>query len=73
MTYDPASDVKKYLSKVRFDYLHVADADAFMKPFHFVGYPKNIVIDKQGKMVYWRGPIHAWDKFESVIRESLAN
>ncbi len=73
MTYDAAPDVKKYLSKTRFDYLSVADADPTMKPFHFIGYPKNIVIDKSGIMIYWRGAIHAWDKFESVIRNALAD
>ncbi|MBV9216744.1 MAG: TlpA family protein disulfide reductase [Acidobacteria bacterium] len=73
MTYDPAVEVKKYLSKMRFDYLQVADADPAMRPFHFIGYPKNIVIDKEGKMIYWRGPVHAWDKFESVIRDALAD
>lgn len=72
MTPDPAADVKRYLAKERFDYMHVADAAAIMKPFHFLGYPKNIVISKTGEMVYWRSTIHAWDKFESVIRAELA-
>ena len=30
-----------------------------------------IVIDKQGKIVYWRTTVKAWDKFESVVRAEL--
>ena len=72
MTPDPAPDVRRYLAKEAFHYLHVADAEALMKPFHFLGYPKNIVISKAGEMVYWRSTIHAWDKFEAVINTELA-
>jgi hypothetical protein len=35
------------------------------------GYPKNIVIGRDGKIVYWRSTITAWDKFESVVRAEL--
>jgi hypothetical protein len=49
----------------------VTDAKPTLDSFAFSGYPKNIVIDKNGKIVYWRSLIHAWDKFESVIRAEL--
>jgi thiol-disulfide isomerase/thioredoxin len=72
MTADPESEVEKYLKKEPFDYLQAADAKESMSQFAFGVYPKNIVIDKQGKIVYWRGTIKAWEKFESVIRGELA-
>ena len=72
ITADPSSDVKKYLSKERFDYPQSTDADAVIKAFRVAVYPKNIVIDKNGEMVYWRSTIAAWDKFESVIRQESA-
>ncbi len=71
-TADPASDVRKYLARERFDYIHAAGADMTLKQFVFSGYPKNIVIGKTGEIVYWRSPVKAWQKFESVIREELA-
>jgi thiol-disulfide isomerase/thioredoxin len=72
MTADPESEVEKYLKKEPFDYLQAVDAKESMSQFAFGVYPKNIVIDKQGKIVYWRGTIKAWEKFESVIRGELA-
>ena len=72
MTADPASNVRRYLAKEKFDYIHAADAKAAMAPFVFGVYPKNIVIDRSGKIVYWRSSINAWDKFESVVRSELA-
>ena len=72
MTADPTPNVKKYLSKERFDYIQAADAKAAMDSFVFAMYPKNIVIDRTGKIVYWRSTIKAWDKFESVVKGALA-
>ncbi len=71
MTADPAANVKKYLSKERFDYIQATDAETAMEAFVFGVYPKNIVIDRSGKIVYWRSTIKAWDKFESVVRRLL--
>lgn len=73
MTADPASSVRKYLSKEKFDYLHAADAKTAMNAFVFGPYPKNIVIDRTGQIVYWRSTINAWDKFESIVRSAAAN
>ena len=72
MTEDPESDVEKFLKKEPSDYLNAANAKAPMSQFSFRGFPKNIVIDKQGKIVYWRSTIKAWEKFESVVRAELA-
>ncbi|MEO8648164.1 MAG: TlpA disulfide reductase family protein [Acidobacteriota bacterium] len=68
---DPARAVKKYLSANEFSYRMIADGKPLLKTFGFGGYPKNIVIDKRGRIVYWRSTIRAWDKFESVIRTEL--
>ncbi len=72
MTTDPKDQLEKYLKKERFDYAQAFDARAAMSNFAFRGFPKNIVIDKQGKIVYWRSTVRAWDKFESVVRAELA-
>lgn len=72
ITYESSSDVRKYLAKERFDFTQIADGDPVLKSFRFTGYPKNIVLGKTGEIVYWRSPVAAWDKFESVIRAELA-
>lgn len=71
MTPDSAGDVKKYLTKERFDYVHAAEAGKAMESFVFSGFPKNIVIGKSGEIVYWRSTIKAWEKFEAVVRREL--
>ncbi len=72
MTADPGSAVESYLKKEPFDYLQAVDAKTAMTSFVFRTYPKNIVIDRSGNIVYWRSVITAWDKFESVVRGELA-
>lgn len=72
MTADPQNQVKKFLAREKFDYRIAADAGPAMKSFGFTGYPKNIVIGKDGRIVYWRSTVYAWNKFESVIRAELA-
>jgi thiol-disulfide isomerase/thioredoxin len=72
LTNDPASSVRKYLVENRFDYKIITDAQPILASFVVGGYPKNIVIGKDGSIIYWRSNIHAWDKFESVVRAELA-
>jgi peroxiredoxin len=72
MTADPAANVKKYLSKEKFDYIQATDAKDAMEPFVYGVYPKNIVIDRTGRIVYWRSIIRSWEKFESVVRGEIA-
>ena len=71
MTADPAANVKKYLAKEKFDYIQATGAKEAMERFVFGVYPKNIVVDRTGKIVYWRSTIKAWEKFESVVRREL--
>jgi peroxiredoxin len=72
LTADPESEVEKFLKKVPSDYLQAAAAQQALAKFSFRGFPKNLVIDKHGTIVYWRTTVRAWDKFESVVREELA-
>lgn len=71
MTADPRKEVEKYLKKFPLDYMHATDAKAAMDKFTFTGFPRSIVIDKNGVIVYWRSTVKAWDKFESVIKTEL--
>ena len=71
LTADNEHAVEKFLAQQKFDYDMVADAKPTLDSFRFKGYPKNIVVGKDGKVVYWRSTIHAWEKFESVIRTEL--
>lgn len=72
LTRDPAANVKRFLAKERFDYEQAAEAGSVLDLFKFSGYPKNIVIGRNGEIVYWRSTISAWDKFEAVVRAELA-
>jgi thiol-disulfide isomerase/thioredoxin len=71
LTADNEHLVRKFLAGQKFDYNIIADAKPTLDGFGFSGYPKNIVISKDGKIVYWRSLVYAWDKFESVIRTEL--
>ena len=71
MTADNQHAVKNFLQHEKIDYNVVADAGPTLDSFRFKGYPKNIVIGKDGKIVYWRSLIYAWEKFESVIKAEL--
>ncbi len=71
LTFDPAPKLKRFLEREKFDYLMVAEGQKTLDRFHFSGYPKNIVIGKDGKIVYWRSTISAWEKFDSVIQAEI--
>ena len=72
VTGDPPGEVRNFAKQEPLDYIQTAGAAAELKKFVFSGYPKNIVISKTGELVYWRSNVHAWDKFESVVRGELA-
>jgi thiol-disulfide isomerase/thioredoxin len=72
VTADPMREVRKFLADVPFDYEHLADGRGILDGFRFSGYPKTIVISKEGGIVYWRSTIRAWEKFESVIEIELS-
>jgi peroxiredoxin len=64
-------ELRTFLRGNKFNYRHIGQGLSVMNLFKFSGYPKNIVIGRDGKIVYWRSTIHAWDKFESVINAEL--
>lgn len=65
-------ELRRFRDREGFTYRHIGQALALSRLFDFIGYPKNIVIGRDGKIAYWRSRIHAWDKFESVINSELA-
>lgn len=72
VTGDPPGEVRNFAKHEPLNYIQAAGAAEELKKFVFNGYPKNIVISKTGEIVYWRSNVHAWDKFESVVRGELA-
>lgn len=72
VTGDPPGAVRDFARHEPLEYIQTAGAAAELKKFVFNGFPKNIVISKTGEIVYWRSNVHAWDKFESVVRGELA-
>jgi peroxiredoxin len=64
-------ELRAFLRGNKFNYRHIGQGLSLVKLFDFNGYPKNIVIGRDGRIVYWRSTVHAWDKFESVISGEL--
>ena len=71
ITADQPERVRSYLKKNVWSYEMIADGKDILNMFGFSGYPKNIVIGRDGTIVYWRSTVKAWSKFESVIRQEL--
>ena len=69
---DPPEKLKGFLTHVRFDYQMVGNGQPVINLFSFAGFPKNIVIGRDGKITYWRSLVFAWEKFEAVINTELA-
>ncbi len=71
LTHDDRESVKKFLARKPFNYVIGAESQAIQERFVFAGFPKNIVVGRDGRIVYWRSTVRAWDKFESVIKAEL--
>jgi peroxiredoxin len=65
-------DLRSFRNREKFTYRLIGQAESLVKLYDFIGFPRNIVIGRDGKIVYWRTTIRAWDKFESVINAELA-
>src|SRR5262249_14717475 len=63
--------LRPFRDNYKFKYRMVGLGQPLIDQFKFAGFPKNLVIGRDGKIVYWRSTIHAWDKFESVIKTEL--
>jgi peroxiredoxin len=66
-----AEDLNRFLERVKFDYKMIGSARSVINLFAFTGFPRNIVVGRDGRIVYWRSTVRAWDKFESVIQTEL--
>ena len=64
--------LRQFLSRERFDYQTVGNGQSLLELFRFSGYPRNIIVGKDGRIAYWRTTVRAWEKFDSVIREELS-
>jgi peroxiredoxin len=69
---DTPQAIRQYTAKYPIDYQLIGSARSLVNLYKFDVYPRNIVIGKDGKIAYWRATVHAWDKFESVIKTELA-
>lgn len=65
-------ELRDFLARERFDYKMVGQARSIINLFAFKGFPRNIVIGRDGRIAYWRTTVRAWDKFDSVIQAELA-
>jgi peroxiredoxin len=68
---DSPQALQQFLAHERFDYQMVGGGRVIINEFAFAGFPRNIVIGKDGRIAYWRSTVYAWEKFESVIRAEL--
>ncbi|MGH9821019.1 MAG: peroxiredoxin family protein [Pyrinomonadaceae bacterium] len=66
-----AQELRQFLAQQKFDYQMIGSGTSVIDLFNFIGFPRNIVIGKDGKIVYWRTTVRAWDKFDSVIQAEL--
>lgn len=66
-----ARELRQFLAHVKFGYEMAGSAQSVIDLFNFTGFPRNIVVGKDGKIVYWRSTVRAWDKFDSVIQAEL--
>lgn len=68
---DTVQELRKFAALERFDYQMVGQARSIINLFAFSGFPRNIVVGKDGKIACWRSTVRAWDKFDSVIQAEL--
>ena len=68
---DSPQALRQFFARERFDYQAVGGGRVIVNQFAFAGFPRNIVVGKDGRIAYWRSTVYAWDKFESVIRAEL--
>lgn len=70
---DTPQALRQFRTREGFEYQMVGNARPIIDLFQFEGFPRNIVIDRSGKIVYWRSTIRAWNEFEAVINVALAS
>lgn len=68
---DNARDLFEYTKTAPVNYHLVANGQPTMDLFKVDSFPKNVVIGGDGKIVYWRSTVAAWDQFAGVINTEL--
>lgn len=68
---DPPQSLAEFIKKTPFNYIHSGNALLTMDLFGVKSYPRNVVIGRDGKIVYWRSTIKAWEQFDAVIKGEL--
>jgi hypothetical protein len=74
ITFDSSKDVDKLLQKQPLDFVHIIDAKPFLKDIGQQLYPKNVLLDESGRVVFISESFEPLDKKEmnKVIREALS-
>jgi len=68
---DTPQEIRSFTKQNPFEYELIGSARSLVNLFNFRGFPRNIVIGRDGRIAYWRTKVNAWGKFESVVREEL--
>lgn len=68
---DTPEKLTGFLKKTPFDYMQSGNAQAAMDLFGVRTFPRNVVVGKDGKIVYWRSTVKAWEQFDGVIGAEL--
>lgn len=69
---DPPQSLTEFIKKTPFNYIHSGNARVAMDLFGVKSYPRNVVVGRDGKIVYWRSTIKAWEQFDAVIKAELS-
>jgi len=71
ITFEPAERVQIFLNRKRFDFLHLVDANDYIKSLGINSFPKNLFLDAKGKILLIEGgiPYKMNSKGELVIEE----
>ncbi|WP_375579866.1 TlpA disulfide reductase family protein [Marivirga tractuosa] len=67
ITFNTSKEVKKLLKKHPLDFVHIIDAKPFLKEIGQQLYPKNVVLDKSGKVVFISESFEPLEKKEMQV------
>ncbi|MGM0581603.1 MAG: TlpA family protein disulfide reductase [Bacteroidota bacterium] len=75
ITFNNSKEVKKLLKKHSLDFVHLIDAKPFLKKIGQQLYPKNVMLDESGKVVFISESFEPLEKkdMDRVIREVLTS
>lgn len=67
ITFDSSKEVKKLLKKHQLDFIHLIDAKPFLKEIGQQLYPKNVLLDESGKVVFISESFEPLEKKEMQV------